>query len=94
VKKHERIKALIDTRVDPFTTTDIANAALCSNPTVSAAIHQHFSKRLRWYWRPLGHGNFNKVFFPLSWSDDQCWTYINSKTRNGKSRATLHGGGL
>jgi hypothetical protein len=89
--KHKLVHQWVLRRQIPFTQKDAKREVGCSQQAVSAALYRHCYRKLYWAYRPDGHGNFTKVYFPLEWSLDQCREYLDGKTKAGKSRAYIGG---
>jgi len=90
-KVHEKVKLWAETKICPFTQKQAARHIGCSQQTVSAALARHFGDSIRWAWKPDGHGNFSRLYFPLHWTRAQCQEYLDAGCKSGKSKAYIGG---
>jgi hypothetical protein len=88
--KHLEVKKWVEQRDSSFTAAIAAEQIGCSKSTVYVALDRHFTGKIHYYVCPDGHGNFERVFFPLGWTVVDCRAYTNRRTKTGKSRATLY----
>lgn len=89
MKQFEKIQQWILQRTSPFDRKDIIKNC---NVTYSAARQalDLYMEEIKCYSCHVGNGNFRTTFFPLDWTDEQCWEYMDSQTKSGKTKAKLY----
>lgn len=85
--KSNRCCSLFADSGSPRTAQSIAKEVGCSVGTARKAIETRYNHMIYIANLHVGSGNFRCAYFPLGWTLEECQTWLDKRTKSGKSKA-------